>query len=253
MTGSETRIAAAAGIFLRVREGGMPVAALGAEAPVNEAEAWAIQREVLRRLGGSIGGYKCATPPGKPHSAAILPQAGILAGPCRWTVGDNGKIGIETEIAVRIGRDLPPRKAPYSKSEVLDAIAAMFPAIELVRSRFVDPAAVAGLEAMADNVSHAGFVHGAEVTKWRGLELKHLRVNQNCSGGTRMEKIGGNPSDDPLVPLVWLANHLHQFGLSLQAGQIVTTGSCTGLTSVTAGQRVTGGFDGLGETSVELV
>ena len=253
MTDSETRIAAAAAILCQVRKGGMPVAALGAEAPASEAEAWAIQREVLRRLGGSIGGYKCATPPDKPHSAAILSQAGILAGPCRWTVGNSGKIGIETEIAVRIGRDLPPRSGSYSKPEVLDAIAAVFPAIELVRSRFVDPTAMSGFEAMADNVSHAGLVHGAEVTDWRRLELKHLRVRQSCSGGMHVEKIGGNPSHDPLVPLVWLANHLHQFGLSLEAGQIVTTGSCTGLTFVTTGQRVTGGFEGLGETSVELV
>ncbi len=253
MTGSEARIAMAADILLGVRQGGPPITGLAAAMPATEAEAWAIQREVLRRLGGTIGGYKCATPPGKPHSAAILALGGMRAGACRWPVGEVGRIGVETEIAVRIGRDLTPRGTPYSRTEVLDAIDAVFPAIELVRSRFIDPAAVSGLEAMADNVAHAGFVHGSDVAGWRDLDLARLRVRQSCDGAMQVEKQGGNPSDDPIVPLVWLANHLHKHGLSLQAGQIVTTGSCTGLTYVERGHGVTGGFEALGEISVELV
>ena len=162
MAESKTRITTAADMLMRVRDGGTPIAGLDPAIPATEAEAWAIQREVLRRLDGSIGGYKCATPPGKPYSAAILAQAGIRRGPCRWPVGDVGKIGIETEIAVRIGRDLPPRSSAYTVGEVLEAVIAVFPAIELVRSRYVDPTGVSGLEAMADNVAHAGFVHGAD-------------------------------------------------------------------------------------------
>ena len=40
---------------------------------------------------------------------------------------------------------------------------------------------------------------------------------------------------DPLLPLVWLANHLSQFGQGLRAGEIVTTGSCCGVRHVTLG------------------
>jgi 2-keto-4-pentenoate hydratase len=247
-----TDIAQAADILIRVRQGAAKAAGLGAAAPCTEAEAWAVQREVLARQGGSIGGYKCATPPGKPHSAAILALSGMRAGPCNWAVGASGKIGIETEIAFRIGRDLPPRATPYTKAEVLDAVAGVFPAIELIQTRFVDSAAVSGLEAMADSVSHEGFVYGADVPNWRDLDLKSLKVRQTCAGEIMVERDGGNPSGDPLVPLVWLANHLPQYGLHLTAGQIVTTGSCTGMTMVASHQRVTGGFERLGEVSVDL-
>ena len=50
----------------------------------------------------------------------------------------------------------------------------------------------------------------------------------------------------------WLANHLPTFGLQLEAGQVVTTGSCTGLVWVESRQRVTGEFLGFGAAAVEL-
>jgi 2-keto-4-pentenoate hydratase len=243
----------AAGILLAVRSGAPTVAGLGTAAPATEAECWAIQRDVLKRLGGTISGYKCAAPPGMPTSAAIVPAAGIRRSPASWTVPPGQQIGIETEIAVRFNRDLPPRGTPYSLDEVLDAVDAAFPAIELVKSRYTDMRAVTPLETMADNVAHAGFVHGPDVANWRSFDLKSLKVKQVCGGVTQVEKIGGNPSGDPLVPLLWIANHLHQFGLHLQAGQIVTTGSTTGLIFVDRNQKVMSAFEGFGEVSVDLV
>ena len=84
-------ITQAADILMGVRQGGPQVPNLGAAAPRMEAEVWAIQREVLRRLGGRIGGYKCAAPPGKPTSAAILDAAGIRPAPTTWKVGPGGR------------------------------------------------------------------------------------------------------------------------------------------------------------------
>jgi 2-keto-4-pentenoate hydratase len=68
----------------------------------------------------------------------------------------------------------------------------------------------------------------------------------------QVDRHGSNPAGDPLLSLTRLANHLHAFGLHLEAGQVVTTGSWTGMLWVDGGQRVTGGFDGLGEVVVDL-
>ena len=246
------RIARAAEMLLAVRQGAPPVTGLGNEAPKDEAEAWAVQRAVLRLRGGRIGGWKCATPPGKPPSAALLDAAGIHQGPARWPVPQGGRIGIETEVAFRIGRDLPPRGTPWSHAEVLDAVAACFPAIEIVASRYADMTSVSPLEAMADNVAHEGLVLGAEVPDWRARNLNDLLVRQSCGGTVQVERRGSNPAGDPLLSLTRLANHLHAFGLQLEAGHVVTTGSWSGLLFVEGGQRVVGGFDGLGEVVVEL-
>jgi 2-keto-4-pentenoate hydratase len=249
---NDANIQRAAGMLLAIRQGGPTIAGLGTAAPTTEAETWAIQRDVLQQLGGTIGGYKCAAPPGQPTSAAIVATSGIRRSPATWGVPTGQQIGIETEIAVRFARDLPPRGTPYSLEEVLDAVAAAFPAIELVKSRYTNMRAVTPLESMADNVAHVGFIHGADVPNWRSVDLKSLKVRQMCGDTVQVEKVGGNPSGDPLIPLHWIANHLHQFGLFLKAGQIVTTGSTTGLIFVDGGQRVTSSFEGFGEVSVDL-
>ena len=250
---TDTKIKQAAEILLAVRNGGPTVRCLGAAAPATEAESWAVQREVLHRLGGEIGGYKCAAPPGMPTSAAIVLASGVRASPTTWTVPPGQQIGLETEIAVRFGRDLPERGKPYTLEDVLDAVEAAFPAIELVKSRYTDMKAVSLLETMADNVAHAGFIHGADVANWRSFDLKNLVVKQAYGDVVQLEQAGGNPSGDPLIPLLWIANHLHKFGLHLKAGQIVTTGSTTGLIFVDGGQRVVSSFAGFGEVSVDLV
>lgn len=248
----ESNTITAADILLGVRQGMPRVAGLGAATPANEAEAFAVQRAVLAATGGRIGGYKCAAPPGKPASAALLNAAGLRSAPTAWPVAAGEKIGIETEIAFRLGRDLPARATPYTREEVLDAVAGAFPALELVVSRYVDPSKVTPMEAMADNIAHAGLVVGADVPGWREMDLPKLAVRQSCGGVVQVEKIGGNPSGDPVVPLVWLANFLPSVGLMLEAGQVVTTGSCTGLIWVDSHQQVVGGFEGFGEVVVSL-
>ncbi len=248
-----TDIAATAAMLLAVRQGAPRLENLGAHAPGNEAEAWAVQQEVLRLMGGRIGGYKCAAPPGKEPSGGIMAAAGVVPGPRPWKVPAGEQMGIETEIAVRLGRDLPGRATPYTEAEVLDAVSECFPVIELVSSRFQNMRAVTPLEALADGIAHAGLVYGAAVPDWRTRDLNALTVRQSCGGVVQVEKVGGNPSGHAFVALLWLANFLPSIGLHLRANQVVTTGSCTGLLFVEPKQRVTGGFLGFGEVSVDLV
>ena len=249
---STDRITAAAAMLLAVRQGGPRLANLGANAPTSEAEAWAVQQAVLAGLDDSIGGYKCSAPPGKAPSAAIMAAGGFRRSPARWSVPAGEKIGIETEIAFRFGQDLPGRATPYSLADVLDAVAGVFPIVEMVSTRFQNHQAVTPLEAMADNGAHGGFIMGADVPGWRELDLKGLTMRQSCGGAVQVEQVGGNPSGDPLVPLLWLANHLPSMGLPLRAGQVVTTGSCSGLLWVEPNQRVIGEFLGFGQVIVDL-
>jgi 2-keto-4-pentenoate hydratase len=247
-----TDIARAADMLLAARHGAVPIAGLGDAAPVDEAGAWAIQRAVLDARGGRIGGYKCATPPAAPPSGALLDARGIVASPAAWPVPKGGRIGIETEVAFSVARDLPPRGAPYAREEVLAAIGECFPAIEMVVTRYADIKAVTPWEAMADNIAHEGLVCGAPVADWRALDLNDLHVRQSAGGTVQVDRRGANPAGDPLLTLTRIANHLHAFGLHLEAGQVVTTGSWTGLIWVEGGQRILGGFAGLGDVVVDV-
>jgi 2-keto-4-pentenoate hydratase len=55
-----------------------------------------------------------------------------------------------------------------------------------------------------------------------------------------------------LLPVVWLAGALLEHGMALQAGQVVTTGSCNGLRMVAAGQRASADFGPLGSAQVQF-
>jgi len=248
---SET-IARAIEKLVAVHKGGAPIANLGDAVPGNEAEIFAIQRGVLNALGGSIGGWKCATPPGKPTNFGIMAASGARASGGRWQPANARTIGLETEVAFRLALDLPPRGVPYSREEVLDAVAAAFPLLELVQSRYADHKIVAPAEGMADNIAHHGYVMGADVANWRSHDLPNLAVRQSYGGAVQVEQKGGNPSVDPVLPLVWLANHLHGLGEHLRAGQVVTTGTYTGCIFVPPGQRVVAGFAGFGEVVCDL-
>ena len=50
-----------------------------------------------------------------------------------------GQIGIETEIAFRLGRGFPKRATPYTLAEIQDGIAAAFPAVEMVAAATSTP------------------------------------------------------------------------------------------------------------------
>jgi 2-keto-4-pentenoate hydratase len=52
--------------------------------------------------------------------------------------------------------------------------------------------------------------------------------------------------------MVWLANQQSRFGRGLKRGDIVTTGTCTGLDSVKPGDHVVADFGGLGSVEATL-
>ena len=249
------KIARAAEMLANARNTGQKLTGLPDDvAPTTEDEAFAVQREVFRLLGLSVGGWKCAAPPGRPQSGAPMPESGFKRSPARQPFAADQQIGIEGEIALRLGADLPGRSdgKPYTREEVLAAVAAAMPAIELVSSRFVDLRAVPPLVGMADSIAHFGFVYGDDAPGWRSLDLAHLRVRLDFAGEVQVEQVGGNPSGDPLSGVVWLANRLIETGTHLRAEEIITTGSCTGLIFTSPDKPVTVEFEGLGAASVEL-
>jgi 2-keto-4-pentenoate hydratase len=52
--------------------------------------------------------------------------------------------------------------------------------------------------------------------------------------------------------MVWLANQQSRFGRGLKAGDIVSTGTCTGLDRVKPGDRVVADFGSLGRVEIVL-
>lgn len=242
---TESDAAAAAGILMAARRDG-PIEGLPAACrPRDAAGAYAIQDALIAALG-PVGGWKvgAAAPDAEPACAPIA-GATLLSSPATWPAR-GAQRGVEAEIAYRLARDLPAAGAPWSREAVVDAIADVCPAIEICESRFVDFEAVDPWTRLADGNLNAALVLGPAWSGWRTLEPASQPVRLVVDGAAAAEQEGGNTAGDLLRLVVWLANHLAARGHSLRAGQVVTTGSWTGLRFVPAASAVEAEFPGIG-------
>jgi len=70
--------------------------------------------------------------------------------------------------------------------------------------------------------------------------------------GQRHVGHGRNVLGDPLIALAWLVNELRQLGLTLRAGEVVTTGTCHAPLAIQSGDVVAADFGALGKLSVSF-
>jgi 2-keto-4-pentenoate hydratase len=186
-----------------------------------------------------------------PLAGCIFAERVIRDGRTASMAGNEMAVG-EPEFAFRMGRSLPPRSTPYSVEDVLAAVDTLHPAIELPDSRFADFAKAGEAQLIADNACAHLFVLGAPTTAdWRAVDLVEQRPVVTLRG-QRFVGYGGNVLGDPRVALAWLANELRQLGVTLKAGEVVTTGTCHPPLSIQPGDRFEADFGAFGRVSVAL-
>ncbi len=212
--------------------------------PPDLAAAYKVQQAVAATFG-PIGGWKVGIPGGTKMCGA-LPASGVAASPARLPAISHPYRGIEAEIAFRVGSDLPPRDTPYSRDEVIAALATLHPAIEELESRFVDPDQHGLVTQLADTQSHGGFIFGPGTANWRRLDLTTMKCEQYVDGKLTKE-CTGYPFGDIVALVEWLANTGSVWAGGLKAGQFVTCGSWTGKECVGPTSAVRVAFSGLGE------
>ncbi len=235
----EQELIGAANLLLDARRTATPITDLPEELqPKSLDEAYFVQ-DTMAAAYGAIGGWKVgaptpdATPIFAPMPLAwITPNDSVLEGPT-WRYR-----GLEAEIAFLIGEDLPVRATPYSRDEVIAALASCHPVIEVLESGLVDPAAATRFSMIGDMQMHGGFVWGPAYSDWKAIDFTKERVTLAVDGVVRVERVGSNTSGDFLKLLPWLANEGAARTGGLKAGQWVTTGSWTGNTLATAGADV---------------
>ena len=213
-----------------------------------------IQRRVGELLGQKIGGWKCSVPSAlRPILAAPIFAATIVRNSPCTVFASSATAKIEPEVAFVLGRDLPQRATPYSEAEVRDAITEPRLVLELLGSRYADPAPATWAEMMADSVQNQGLFVGPIIPGGLDAALDGFRVLVEGPTGILSTHDGRHGDGHPLRPLYWLANFLAARNEGLRAGQIVTTGSYAGAIDVPLGQPLTVGFGDLGTIAIELV
>jgi 2-keto-4-pentenoate hydratase len=246
---------AAAGFLVAARKSGRPGARLPeACRPADLESALVIQRRVVALLGQAIGGWKCSLPPApdRINAAPILTSTIFRTSPCN-VVATGATARIEPEVAFVMGSDLPQRDTPYSEAEVRAAIAESRLALELLGTRYADPASAGWFEMMADSMQNQGLFVGPVIPGGFAAALEAFPVTVGTTRGVLSRHEGRHGDGHPLRPLVWLANFLAARGEGLRAGQVVTTGSYAGAIDVPLGQPLTVVFGALGVIATEVV
>jgi 2-keto-4-pentenoate hydratase len=159
------------------------------------------------------------------------------------------RLGIETEIAVRLGEDLPHGGDP---ERVAGAVESCMAAIELLEDLRHDYKRLSAAAMVAGNVWNAGIVVGAPVTDWRHLDLAQLGARLTINGSEIGRGKGGDVMGNPLNALAWLAEKRASEGAPLRRGTIVMTGSMVPIQFPSPGDRAVVEVDGLGAAELVL-
>lgn len=233
--------------------------------PADRAQGHAVQARLPDASGRAVLGWKIAatSTAGQAHIGVGGPLAGRLlegqVGPdgAVFSLAGNGMRVAEPEFVFRFGRALAPRPQPYTVAEVLDAVAALHTGLELPDSRFADFVHAGEAQLLADDACAHQFVLGPPAPEgWRGLDLSthavHAQVVRADGRGYARSGSGAAVLGDPRVALAWLVNELSALGVTLAAGQFVTTGTCMVPLEIEPGDRVRADYGVLGTASVAL-
>ena len=128
----------------------------------------------------------------------------------------------------------------------------MHVAIEVLESSFVDRRFVPEHAPLADLLNNGAFCYGPAIHDWRGLDVLKPPATLLIDGKEIRRASAGTPGGHPRRLLGWLANHAAERGHPLRRGDIVTTGSHTGMYDAPAGAQVTVRFEGIGEASLSF-
>ena len=219
----------------------------------------ALHRVMAKAGRGEIVGWKIAltskamqqmTGVDQPAAGAIFASV-VHPSPYRLSVGAYHHLGVEFEVAVRLGADLPASGGPWTRASVASKVAACMAAFELVEDGNADYKTLDAFTLIAQNTWNGGVVLGAPVTAWKAVDLENgvtrCWINDQPSGQGKI----GDALGHPFEAVAWLANLLNRQGRQLTRDMIVMTGSSITTKFPTPGDRIRFAIDGLGEIALE--
>jgi 2-keto-4-pentenoate hydratase len=248
-------------IFVRNETKGGEYGSLANLAPeMTEDEAYSVQFAAIDRMvaGGAVStGKKIAATNeasqqmlglAEPAYGELLDATEIANGGTvsarRFTTGR-----IECELAFKLAA---PLQGPMvAAADVIAATEAIYPSLELVDLRTTGwPLSMA--EVICYNGLAKHYVLGDAGVAPASLDLIAQTVTLQKDGAQVAEGSGIAVLGDPLAAVAWLANKLAEQERSLQAGDIVLTGSMTPPLPFAAGDRFEADFPGIGKVAVAI-
>jgi len=139
-----------------------------------------------------------------------------------------------------------------TSSDVLRATEGIMPAFEIVDSRIRDWK-IKLPDTVADNGSSAFLVLGSRMMPVKDLDLRLIGMVLEKNGEVVSTGAGAAVWGNPAAAVAWLANKLSDFGIALEAGEIILSGALTAAEDANEGDVFSVSFDRLGTLSLKFV
>lgn len=243
-----------AALFVQARLTRKPLGVPADQVIENDEGAYCVQDAVFAKLwpGARATAWKVGGPSDKAEpTAAPIPAQKLLRSPARVAGSGMSMIGVEAEIAYRLARDLPARGEPYADEEIAAAVSEVLVTIELCDTRLADWKNAPALWKLADFQSNGALIAGNGTRRWRGIDFSRQPV-ELMIGKKSVKAVGAHPFGNPFRLMPWIISHCAKRAGGLRAGDIVTTGSWTGLELARPGDEIMAMFPGIGEAKVRI-
>lgn len=226
--------------------------------PPTVAAGYEVQDLAVSKIDAPVAGWKiaCTTEDMQKRFGVQGPYFGPLLRSVAFSSGTSQPyskylpLGLEGEFAFRLAKDIPVRSSPVDRHELAEAIECILPAIEIVSLRLAPSVALTGPLAIADLAGNGGVVLGEPFQDWRELDLADHAVSIAIDGKVCGEGTGRATLGHPFEAFAWLVQACHSRNIGLRAGEILLTGSCTGIAFLPAPGQVVADHGRLGRTSI---
>lgn len=238
---------------------------LGADRPADMKDAYAIQSALYNIMRTEdrfteFGGHKVAlTSPAiqemcgvsEPAYGAVFKEF-IYPNHHNIVMENFIRFGIEFEVCVEIGTDVPISQTPYDNETIFEFVSAAMPAFELIDDRDADYSHLDAASILTDRCWCNGIVLGEHMSYVHSFDIGNLSTQVIVNGDVNDE---GNTRDalgHPLNSVAFVANHLALYGKQLKAGEVIMTGSALKTQFPKSGDEIHYHIEGLGEVSVSV-
>ena len=163
----------------------------------------------------------------------------------------NAGVAVEIEIAFVLGKSL--RGPHVTAVDVMRATDFVLPAIEIVDRRYSrrGPGPLI-VDSVADGAWCGGVVLGSTPRKLNQIDVRGVGGTLTINGQPRAHGVSSAVMGNPVLAVVWLANKLAEFGVAIEEGHIVMSGSFTTLVRVSAENSIAASFDDFGDVRFHL-
>ena len=236
-----------------------PLRTRGLELDIDDAYAISLGLLAHRQRGGEkvIGKKIGVTSKAVQDMLGVhQPDFGFLTDAMRIADGEVVRIGermiqprAEAEIALILKRAL--RGPGITPAQVLDATESIAPCFEIVDSR-IARWDIGIIDTIADNASCGVFVLGSARADPRAYDLAASRVRVWKNDQPISEGLGSAVQGSPLASVAWLANTLGRYGVTLEAGEVILSGSLVPLEPARPDDRFRLDLESIGGASISF-